>query len=63
MTIKGLKLTENIPYIVPGGAGFLIDLEKETLENYIGIISDKSHIKDKWVFRGYKIYMYTVKSR
>ena len=41
----------------------LIDLEKDTLENYIGINSDKSHIKDKWVFRGYKIYMYTVKSR
>jgi len=36
----------------------LIDLEKDTLENYIGINSDKSHIKDKWVFRGYKIYMY-----
>ena len=36
----------------------LIDLEKDTLENYIGINSDKSHIKDKWVFRGYKIYMF-----
>ena len=50
-TIKVLR----VPFLIRMLSTSLIDLEKDTLENYIGINSDKSHIKDKWVFRGYKI--------
>ena len=32
---------------------YLYELEKDNLENFIRIISNKNYIKDKWVFIGY----------